>query len=78
VKGMVAPTPLQPRRDARKESRRPTWRRETAARSVCGRFAKCSFVLEPHGDLEKVGGQSRGLDSELKENAISSAECGAL
>src|SRR6266478_4493565 len=26
-------TPLQPRRDARKESRRPTWRREAAALS---------------------------------------------
>ena len=38
--------------------------------AVCGRFAKCSFVAEPHGDLEKVGGQSRGLDSELKANAI--------
>ena len=27
-------------------------------------------AFEPHGDLEKVGGQSRGLDSELKANAI--------
>ena len=25
---------------------------------------------EPHGDLGKVRGQSRGLDSELKANAI--------
>jgi hypothetical protein len=38
--------------------------------AVCGRFAKCSFVAEPHGDLEKVGGQSWGLDSQLKANAI--------
>ena len=38
--------------------------------AVCGRFAKCSFVAEPHGDLGKVRGQSRGLDSELKANAI--------
>jgi hypothetical protein len=34
--------------------------------AVCGRFAKCSFVAEQHGDL----GKSRGLDSELKANAI--------
>ena len=38
--------------------------------AVCGRFAKCSFVAEPHGDLGKVRGQSRGLGSELKANAI--------
>jgi len=38
--------------------------------AVCGRFAKCSFVAEPHGDLGKVRGQSRGRDSELKANAI--------
>ena len=39
--------------------------------TVCGRFPKCSFVAEPNGGLEKVAGQSRGLDSELKANAIS-------
>jgi hypothetical protein len=38
--------------------------------AVCGRFAKCSFVAEPHGDLGKARGRSRGLDSELKANAI--------
>ena len=38
--------------------------------AVCGRFAKCSFVAEPHGDVGKVRGQSRGRDSELKANAI--------
>ena len=38
--------------------------------AVCGRFAKCSFVAEPHGDLEKVGGQSWRPDSQLKANAI--------
>jgi hypothetical protein len=46
--------------------------------AVCGRFAKCSFVAEPDGDLGKVRGQSRGLAAELKANAISLAECGAL
>jgi len=45
--------------------------REAAALvAVCRRFAKYSFVAEPHGDLGKVRGQSRGIDSELKANAI--------
>jgi len=38
--------------------------------AVCGRFAERIFVAESHGDLGKVCGQSRGLDSELKANAI--------
>src|SRR5260370_3508202 len=38
--------------------------------AVCGRFAECIFVLESRGDLRKVRGQSRWLDSELKTNAI--------
>ena len=64
-------TPLQPRRDARKKSRVAQHGVEKQPLvAVCGRFAKCSFVAEPHGDLGKVRGQSRGLDSELKANAI--------
>jgi hypothetical protein len=38
--------------------------------AVCGRFAKCSLAAEPCGDLGRVRGQSRGLDSERKANAI--------
>jgi len=37
---------------------------------VCGRFAECIFVAESHGDVGKVRGQSRRLDSELKADAI--------
>ena len=49
------PTPDLARRDARRESRRPTWRREAVARSSLGTICQM---------------QSGGLDSELKANAI--------
>jgi len=44
--------------------------RSSRSLTVCGRFAECIFVAEPHGDLGKVRGQSRGLDSELKAYAV--------